>query len=124
MATLTRSAPSYAREVNTAVGTATAITLTLFDPPAGQIVVVDSITYAYTGSTQTSNAINLQTTGGGTTYWLTWAVGPSAGLCSQQWTFPGGLRCATDGESIDFTAASMANCSQRVCVSFHIEATG
>jgi hypothetical protein len=110
----------YQDTKSSTVGTATAITLSLTAPPAGQCVTVDWISYGYVGATQTSNTITITQTGGGTVVWPGYATGPVTGLCSQNWDFPGGMKCPS-GLAVDFTSASMANCSQRCAVGYHFE---
>jgi hypothetical protein len=83
-------------------------------------VVIDSISYGFSGATQVSNSVNIQDAGGGVVYWVTYSTSGIAGFCSQQWTFPSGLLCPI-GQAVEFTAAALTNCAQRVTVTYHYE---
>lgn len=122
MSTRIVSGPVLQRVVNTSVAANNPIVLAIGGaPPAGCVTVVDWITFGYLGTTQTSASINVQQAGGGTTYWLTYAAGPAAGLGGFHWDFPGGLCPSTAAEAIEFTAATMTNCAMRATVGYHVE---
>lgn len=122
MASIVQQQPSNALSATATSAATVALVITLADPPAGQCIFIDSISYGFVGTTQTNNSWNIQTAGGGTSYMLGYAVG-TAGLAFQHLPFPGSSLHGADGEQLEFSAAGLTNCEQRGTVTYHYQRT-